>query len=673
MKKSVQDRAKKLQEELTHHSYRYHVLDDPVILDAEYDEMLTELIEIETQYPELSTPDSPTKRVGAPPLDLFEQAEHTVPMLSLDNAFSDADVMDFHRRVVKNTNRSDVLYTAEPKLDGVAVELRYENGILVQATTRGDGITGEVITDNVRTIRSVPLKLIADSPEIPAVLEVRGEIIIKTTDFERLNEKRILAGDPGFANPRNAAAGSLRQLDSKITASRPLDIFVYGTGAVDGIFFSSQQQMLNALKAFGFPVNPHIEMKISIEKVLKAYESLVAKRHSLPYEIDGMVIKVDDTNVQRQLGEKTKSPRWAIAYKFPAVEKTTRVNDIIVQVGRTGVLTPVAVLEPIGIGGVTVSRATLHNEDEIRRKDIRIRDTVVVMRAGDVIPKVVRVIESERNGDENCFEMPTNCPACSGPVVREKLDRSHINKCINISCPAQLKERVRHFVSKKAFDIDGLGKKIVEQLVDEGMICSFADLFALKKERLLEMERMAEKSVSNLLAAVESAKQIELSRFLYALGVEHIGEHASKIIAAQFETLENIMAAKKDDLAAVHGIGEETAGSVIRFFDRQDHRQIISEMLSAGVVIRNVVSDAPVFQTELTGKRVVLTGKLTVMSRTQAKNVLEKMGASVTSAVSAKTDLVIAGEKAGSKLKKAEQLGVQIWDEQQFADILKQV
>ncbi|MBU8910760.1 MAG: NAD-dependent DNA ligase LigA, partial [Desulfobacterales bacterium] len=480
----IRKEARRLQKELTGHSYQYHVLDDPVISDIEYDMMLKRLIEIEEEFPQFSTPDSPTKRVGAPPLTGFQQAIHSIPMLSLDNAFKSQDVLDFHKRVVKNLNREDVLYTVEPKLDGVAVELKYENGILVQASTRGDGVTGEVITQNVRTIRSVPLKLHEGKIKAVSLLEVRGEIIIKRTDFDRLNKIRLENGENVFANPRNAAAGSLRQLDSKITASRPLDIFVYGTGLVQGIFFKSQSLMLDTLKEFGFPVNRHIKIGVTIDEVLKFYQELEILRGNLAYEIDGMVIKVDDISFQRQLGEKIKSPRWAIAYKFPAMQKTTTIKDIIVQVGRTGTLTPVAILESVNIGGVMVSRATLHNEDEIKRKDIRIGDKVLVMRAGDVIPKVVKIIESERKGNEISFEMPAYCPVCKSRIEKVKLDKSHINKCVNAGCQAQLKERIKHFVSKKAFDIDGLGKKIVVQLVDEGMLKSFADVFFLEKEKL---------------------------------------------------------------------------------------------------------------------------------------------------------------------------------------------
>ncbi|MBU8848777.1 MAG: NAD-dependent DNA ligase LigA [Desulfobacterales bacterium] len=669
----IRKEARRLQKELTGHSYQYHVLDDPVISDIEYDMMLKRLIEIEEEFPQFSTPDSPTKRVGAPPLTGFDQAIHSIPMLSLDNAFKGQDVLDFHKRVVKNLNREDVLYTVEPKLDGVAVELKYENGILVQASTRGDGVTGEVITQNVRTIRSVPLKLHEGKIKAVSLLEVRGEIIIKRTDFDRLNKIRLEKGENVFANPRNAAAGSLRQLDSKITASRPLDIFVYGTGLVQGIFFKSQSLMLDTLKEFGFPVNRHIKTGVTIDGVLKFYQELEILRGNLAYEIDGMVIKVDDISFQRQLGEKIKSPRWAIAYKFPAMQKTTTIKDIIVQVGRTGTLTPVAILESVNIGGVMVSRATLHNEDEIKRKDIRIGDKVLVMRAGDVIPKVVKIIESERKGNEISFEMPAYCPVCKSRIEKVKLDKSHINKCVNAGCQAQLKERIKHFVSKKAFDIDGLGKKIVVQLVDEGMLKSFADVFFLEKEKLAGLDRMAQKSAGNLVQSIEESKNISLRRFIYALGIDHTGENAAKLIAKKFSTLKDIMETSEEVLEEIKGIGPETASAVCKFFSNLENRAIIEEITSSGVIITN---DSPSYtesrDNPFNNKRIVLTGTLQNMPRSEAKKQLENLGASVTSGISSKTDFLIAGEKAGSKLAKAQTLGVDILDEDQFAALLKE-
>ncbi len=677
MDKKLVDEAKTLQKELTGHSHRYHVLDDPIISDARYDRMLQRLIEIETQYPQLSNAQSPTKRVGGAVLDSFDQAAHTLPMLSLDNAFNDLDITEFHNRIVKKLNREDILYTIEPKLDGVAVELRYEKGILVQATTRGDGRTGEVITQNVRTIRTVPLTLKSVSDpnrKNPDLLEVRGEVIIQRSDFESLNKTRLEQDENLFANPRNAAAGSLRQLDSKITASRPLTIFVYGVGAVEGIEFRTQAQMLDLLKDFGFVVNEHIQRQKKVQDIPEIYQAFEKMRDTLPYEIDGMVIKVDDIPLQKELGQKIKSPRWAIAYKFAAIEETTVIKDIVIQVGRTGTLTPVAILEPVNIGGVMVSRATLHNEDEIKRKDIRINDTVMVVRSGDVIPKVVKVVTSVRTGEERLFSMPHTCPVCDSRIHRERLGRSYINRCGNISCQAQRKERLRHFVSKKAFDIDGLGKKIVDQLVDEGLIHTFDDIFTLDVEKLINLDRMAQKSATNLINAITASKNISLRRFLYALGIVHTGEHAAGVISKAFSSLDAIAAASRDELEQIHGIGVETASAVYDFFNHPDHTTLLQALFDAGVTISSEpVTESPVLDNYFAEKRIVLTGTLLQLPRSKAKKQLELLGARVTSSVSTKTDLVIAGEKAGSKLKKAQEKGVDVMDEASFVSLLNKI
>ena len=662
MDPNLEQEAKRLQKELTDHSRRYYVLDDPIISDGEYDRLLARLLELETQYPELAVADSPTKRVGAPPLDSFESAAHSIPMLSLDNAFDDEDVLAFHERNIKNLDFKEIRYTAEPKLDGVAVELTYEDGILTRATTRGDGIMGEVITENVRTIRSIPLRLNNPGGDLPALLEVRGEIIIKQKEFERLNNSRLCKGEAIFANPRNAAAGSLRQLDSRVTATRPLTVFVYGVGLVQGISFDTQAQMLATLKGFGFPVNEHIKTRISIQEALDFYQQLSEIRSHLDYEIDGMVIKVDRLDMQQALGEKIKSPRWAIAYKFAAVQETTTILDIIVQVGRTGTLTPVAVLEPTNVGGVVVSRATLHNGDEIKRKDIRIGDRALITRAGDVIPKVVKIIESARKGNEIPFEMPDLCPVCTSPV-RRVADEAAI-KCINISCSAQLTERIKHFVSKKGFDMDGLGKKIVDQLVQERLIASFADLFTLDRQRLAALDRQAEKSVSNMLNAIEGSKHIRFSKFLFALGIDHTGENAARLLAQNFETLEHLMAADKETLENIPGLGEKTAASLVLFFANPENKQILQQILDAGVQISNdlfaqvLPADHP-----LAGKTLVLTGTLDTLKRAEAKKQLEALGAKVSSSVSARTDFLVAGRDAGSKLEKAASLGVTVVDE----------
>ncbi|EMS80093.1 NAD-dependent DNA ligase LigA [Desulfotignum phosphitoxidans] len=665
----IKAQVRQLQKLLNDHNYYYHVLDDPKISDAEYDRLMQELIHLETAYPDLVTPDSPTRRIGGAPLPAFEHAEHTVPMLSLDNAFSHQDILDFHARIQKNTGETKIWYTAEPKLDGVAIELRYENGVLVQAVTRGDGFVGEVVTDNVRTIRSVPLGLRSDTRACPHLLEVRGEVFISRTGFDTLNRKRKSAGDPVFANPRNAAAGSLRQLDSAITASRPLDLFVYGRGQVAGLSFDSQSELLDALTDLGFPVNPLVKKKISIEQTLEFYKELIEIRPDLPYEIDGMVIKVDPIPMQQTLGEKIKSPRWAIAYKFAAVEKITRITDILVQVGRTGTLTPVAVLEPVQVGGVTVSRATLHNMDEIVKKDIRIKDTALVTRAGDVIPKVVKILTAERTGEEQIFHMPSHCPVCHSLVQR--LEGEAAVKCINAACPAQRKERIRHFASKKGFDIEGLGKKLVEQLVDEGLLTSFADLFTLKKEQLIPLDRMAEKSAHNLITAIDKARQIPLHRFVFALGIDHTGEHAARVLARNFLTLEDLMAASREDLEGIHGLGAITADAIAGFFANSENRALISQLENNGVSIVNALAGPAEKKDHVfAGKTLVLTGTLTTMTRSEAKKRLLSLGAKVTGSVSKNTDYLVAGKEAGSKLARARDLEVPVLDEDRFLTLL---
>ena len=669
MDDAVRQRVRQLQKELNDHNYYYHVLDDPQISDAEYDRLMHELIQLEAAFPELVTFDSPTRRVGGAPLPAFEHAAHTVPMLSLDNAFSEQEILDFHARILKNTGKKDVLYTAEPKLDGVAIELRYENGILVQAVTRGDGFTGEVVTDNVRTIRSVPLGVRSDTIACPQVLEVRGEVFISQAGFKALNRRREKQKEPVFANPRNAAAGSLRQLDSTITASRPLDIFVYGRGQVTGLAFDSQSGFLDALTALGFPVNPLVKKQITIEQALAFYRELISLRPDLPYEIDGLVIKVDQVTLQQALGEKIKSPRWAIACKFAAKEKVTRIRDIVVQVGRTGTLTPVAMLEPVQVGGVMVSRATLHNMDEIQKKDIRIGDNARITRAGDVIPKVVDILPADRTGEEQVFEMPSHCPVCRSRVRR--LEGEAAVKCINAACQAQRKERIRHFVSKKGFDIEGLGKKLVDQLVNEGLLTSFADLFFLKKEQLTPLERMADKSAHNLVTAIDNARQVLLHRFIFALGIDHTGENAARLLAESFDTLDDLMAAKEADIEQIHGMGTITAKAIAAFFASPENLALIARLKESGVKIVNPLA-GPAEKKEhvFAGKTLVLTGTLTAMTRSEAGQRLLALGAKVTGSVSGKTDYLVAGKEAGSKLAKARALNVPVLDEDRFLEML---
>ncbi len=654
-------RVTQLKEALHRHSYRYYVLDDPEISDSEYDRMMQELIRLETSYPDLSSPDSPALRVGAPPLDKFETAEHSIPMLSLDNGFSDADVFEFDLRVKRSLNTDDtIFYTAEPKLDGVAVELVYEDGQLISASTRGDGFRGELITSNVRTIRSVPLVLEkGKGGKNPSLIEVRGEVFIGKEGFRRLNDRRLDQNLPPFANPRNAAAGSLRQLDSRVTAKRHLEIFFYGIGRVEDLDLESHGDTLQTLEEIGFRINPNVRSKITIEEAIDCYRDLSERRNLLPYDIDGMVIKVDSLRLQRLLGATSRSPRWAVAYKFKAIQETTQVLDIEVQVGRTGTLTPVAHLFPVKIGGVTVGRATLHNEDEIRRKDIRIGDTVLVQRAGDVIPEIVKVITSKRAGDERIFKMPLNCPVCGSPVIRVQ-DEAAL-RCIDLSCSAQIKQRIKHFASKGAFDIDGLGSKLIEQLVDKDLLFSYGDIFRLKEDTLENLERMGSKSAANILSAIEKSKKITLSRFLYALGIRHVGDHVAGIIAKTFGSMEILMNATPDELEAIEGVGPVVAESVESFFGNDENRKIVDEIIADGV---QILGEGVQEEGTLSGKVFVLTGTLSTLTRDEAKKLIEKAGGKVTGSISRNTDYLVAGASPGSKLIRAEGLGVEIIDEE---------
>ena len=661
------NRIQTLRKKISHHNYRYYVLDNPEVSDAEYDRLMQKLKELEETYPEVASPDSPTARVGAPPLEKFDTVSHSIPMLSLDNGFKDEDILDFDRRVRRYLKRQgDIRYTAEPKMDGVAVELIYEDGRLTTASTRGDGLVGELITANVKTIRSVPLIMQnSNLPDLPPRLEIRGEVFIGHDAFKQLNRERVAQELPPFANPRNAAAGSLRQLDSKITAARPLEIFFYGVGIVAGFEFDSHWELLNALQAWGFRINPHIRSKISIREALEFYRELNQKRHQLTYDIDGMVIKVDSIPLQQQLGATTRSPRWAVAYKFQAIQETTVVENIEVQVGRMGTLTPVAHLKPVSVGGVTVSRATLHNEDEIIKKDIRIGDTVLVQRAGDVIPEVVKVIPSKRIGAEKKFVMPQSCPVCGTSAVR--IEGEAATRCINSVCPAQIKERIKHFASKGAFDIDGLGDKLVDQLVEKGLISSFADLFQLKADTLAVLDRMGHKSAENLVRAIENSKDIGLARFLYALGMRHVGEHVAVLLADHFGDLEQLMACPEDELTAIEGVGPVVAKSISKFFKQENNITSIRRILKSGVRIK---FQSPKKATTLTGKVFVLTGSLANMTRREAREKIEALGGKLNNSVSRNTDFVVAGESPGSKLAKARDLGVEVIDEAVLLEML---
>lgn len=651
-------RVAKLRAALHHHNYRYYVLDDPEISDAEYDALMQELIRLETDYRQLASPESPTVRVGAPPLAKFETVKHAVPMLSLENGFNEADILAFDDRVRRQTGRKTVLYTAEPKLDGVAVGLVYAGGKLVTAATRGDGFTGEVITANVKTVSAVPLLLFdAHGQRTPQLLEVRGEIFLEREGFKKLNAERLAEGLPLFANPRNAAAGSLRQLDSRITARRPLRIYVYGVGSTQDLSVASHGDLLQYLKQLGFRINPLTRSAITVGQALDFHGELEEKRHGLPYEIDGMVIKVDRLSDQLQLGHTSRSPRWAMAYKFPAIQATTSVDAIEVQVGRTGKLTPVAHLKPVRVGGVTVSRATLHNEDEVRKKDVRAGDHVLVQRAGDVIPEVVKVIDSKRRGAEKPFEMPKHCPVCGSSVVRE--EGAAATRCVNANCPAQIKERIKHFAAKGAFDIDGLGDKLVEQMVEKKVLNSFADIFTLDQKVVEGLERMGSKSARNLIDRIEDSKQISFQRFLYALGISHVGEHVAKILAEHFTGLDHISRATREELESIADIGPIVAASVLNFFSRSENRAMLRQLLQKGVVVRH---ETRMQRTPLAGLSFVMTGALSGMTRRQAQEAIEAAGGKVSSTVSRSTDYLVAGDSPGSKLQRARELGVAVID-----------
>ena len=665
----IKSKLSQLREALHRHNYHYYVLDDPVIADVEYDRLMQQLLDLEHAHPELVTPDSPTQRVGAPPLDKFESYRHAAPMLSLDNAFGEEALLEFDRRIKRRlADDAPIAYTAEPKIDGVAVEIVYTAGRMTLAATRGDGATGEVITANVRTIAAVPLILrSSDAPAIPRRLDVRGEVFIGRDGFKRLNADQEQRGAPLFANPRNAAAGALRQLDSRITASRPLEIFFYAVGNVGDLAVTTHGRVLQMLKAWGLRINPLIRTNVSIEEALQFYRSLSEQRRRLPYEIDGMVLKVDDLRLQQRLGATTRSPRWAIAYKFRAQQATTQVEQIEVQVGRTGTLTPVAHLKPVKLGGVVVQRATLHNQDEIRKKDVRIGDTVFVQRAGDVIPEIVKVVEGQRTGQEKRFHMPTHCPACDARVLR--LEGEAATRCVNAQCPAQIIERIRHFAAKGAFDIEGLGEKLVHQLVQRGLIGSYADLFTLNEDQLMQLDRMGAKSARNLINALEASKRIALARFIFALGIRHVGEHVAGTLASHFGQLEALQTADLASLSAIEGIGPVVADSVRAFFDRQVNQDAIQRLLRYGVTLEAAAT--PTGAEPLAGQTFVLTGTLTHMTRSAAKAAIVQLGGRVTGSVSRNTTYLVAGQSPGSKLDKARALGVTILDETALRQLLE--
>lgn len=670
--KDVVDKLERLRERIRHHNYLYHVLDAPEIPDAEYDRLVRELQALEEEYPELVTADSPTQRVGASPIEAFGTVEHRLPMLSLDNAFSEAEVRDFHRRVVDRLELEDggkhLRYAAEPKLDGAAVSLLYVNGVLQQGATRGDGRRGEDITHNVRTIDAVPLKLRGN--DYPATLEIRGEVFMPKAGFEAYNERARETGEKAFVNPRNAAAGSLRQLDPKLTAERPLDIYVYSVGIVEnGDLPDDHAEVLDQLQAWGLKTCPERTVVEGIEGCLAYYDDIGSRRESLGYDIDGVVYKVNSRAEQRELGFVSRAPRWALAHKFPAQEEMTVLKGVEFQVGRTGALTPVARLKPVFVGGVTVSNATLHNMDEVHRKDVRIGDTVIVRRAGDVIPEVVSVIASRRRKGARKVKLPAKCPVCDSAVVREEGEA--VARCTGgLYCAAQRIESLKHFVSRRAMDIDGLGAKLIEQLVNIGRVKTPADLFNLEVDELAGLERMGSKSAQNLIDAIEQSKETTLARFLYSLGIREVGEATATNVAAHFGKLDGLIGATEEALEAVPDVGPVVASRIRAFFDEDHNREVISRLQKAGVhwqekEPRGSPQDGP-----LAGKTFVLTGTLSSMTRDQAKDRIQALGGKVTGSVSKKTDFVVYGDKAGSKLRKAQELDVDTLTEEQFEALL---
>jgi DNA ligase (NAD+) len=666
---SPRSEVERLRDQIEEHNRRYYVLDEPVISDEEYDRLFRRLAELEEAHPELRSPTSPTQRVGAPPAEKFESVRHSIAMLSLDNAMTVEQLMEFDERVRRQLHTSELVeYVTEPKLDGVAVEVVYVGGELQIASTRGDGVNGENVTANVKTIRAVPLRLRQGRGRHgrpPTRLEARGEVIFPRHAFERLNEERARAGESAFANPRNAAAGSLRQLDSRITARRPLDVFFHGAGRVEGCSFETHWEFLQALRAWGLKVNPLNDVRAGADAIIDYHRRMAERRGELDYEVDGVVAKVNQIDLQRRLGEVSRSPRWAIAFKFKAQQGTTRVANIVPSVGRTGIVTPVAELEPVAVGGVTISNASLHNMDEVERKDVRIGDTVLVERAGDVIPYVVKVVTEKRTGRERKFRMPERCPVCGSPVMREEGAAAH--RCIGLQCPAKRREVIRHFASKNALDIDGLGEKLVEQLVERGLANDVADLYHLGMEQLVALERMGEKSARNLIGAIERSKDTTLARLVYGLGIPHVGEHVASLLADEFGDIHALEAADEEALRQVREIGPETAREVRAFFHLPANRGIIARLLEAGVRPR---SRRRRRSGELQGKTFVLTGALSV-PRDAAVRRIEERGGKVTGSVSGKTDFVVAGEGPGSKLEKARKLGVKIVDEKELDRLLE--
>lgn len=662
----IKARVEELRREINYHNHQYYVLDNPTITDGQYDQLVQELLRLENAYPELVTPDSPTQRVGGEIQKGFTAVQHRVPMLSLSNAFSENDLREFDRRVRSNLPGEEVEYVLELKIDGLAISLWYEQGVFVRGATRGDGELGEDITANLRTIKAIPLRIKESIP----FLEVRGEAYMPKESFVRLNEAREEAGEPLFANPRNAAAGSLRQLDPRVTASRNLSVFMYAIGHLEGANPGTHARLLGWLKDLGFRVNQHYKLCKDIEEVIRQIDKWQEQRFELPYAIDGLVIKVNSLDQQQRLGATLKSPRWAIAYKFPAEQAVSTIKDIIIRVGRTGVLTPTAILEPVQLAGTTVSKATLHNEDIIRQKDIRIGDQALVQKAGDIIPEVVQVFPERRTGQEKPFTMPSTCPECNAPVVRLPGEAAH--RCTNKNCPAISREGIIHFVSRGAMDIMGLGESIVNQLIMAGLVQDPADLYDLKYEDLIKLERMGARSSQNLLNAIAASKHNSLAQLLVALGIRHVGERAAKILARHFGSMSALMAATVEDLTVIPEIGPKIAESIVDYFARPENKTLIQRLDRAGVNMEEANQQAEPGQQPLAGKTFVITGTLEGFSRQEAQRAIEELGGKVSGSVSKKTDYVVVGENPGSKYDKAQQLGIPILNEQEFVALLKQ-
>ena len=657
-----------LRDEINAHNYSYYVLDNPEVPDSVYDRLLRELGDIEEQNPNLITSDSPTQRVGATPLDSFSEIKHEVPMLSLGNAFSDEDMADFDQRIRESVESENIDYAAEPKLDGLAISLLYKNGLLDRAATRGDGRTGEDVTLNIRTIDAIPLKLRGN--DFPPLIEIRGEVVMPKAGFENLNKLQLEKGEKPFVNPRNAAAGSLRQLDPKITATRPLSFYSYGVGLIDGMSLPNKHSiMMTKLKSWGLRINPESKVVKGAKGCIAYYENLAKKRNDLPDEIDGIVYKVDELHFQDIMGFVSRAPRWAIARKFPAQEEMTTLLDIDIQVGRTGALTPVARLEPVFVGGVTVSNATLHNQDEIDRLDVRKGDTVIIRRAGDVIPQIVSVVKSKRQGKPRHFKLPNVCPVCGSDAVR--FEDEAVTYCTGgLFCEAQRKEAIKHFASRRAMNIDGLGDKLVEQLVDEGMIHTIADLYQLEVKALSKLDRMAEKSAKNLVDSLVKSKTTTLAKFIFSLGIHSVGETTAQTLASHFSCLKYIMSATEEKLLDVSDVGPIVAENLLTFFNQKHNIDIVEQLLAVGINWPKIKIKS-VDEQPLVGKIFVVTGTLDTMGRNDAKSALQELGAKVSGSVSKKTDYIVVGENPGSKATKATDLGVKILDEKGLIELLE--